>query len=144
MDEKKLIERQIFNDTSSYNDIMDQPYQQSKRHLPMEQRDRAFQFAPFGALEGFNDLIKEKTQDDTRKKYTDYRVEEKIKTQIDYLEQHSDLSVDVNYFNDESGYYEHTQGVIGNVDAKKGRVDFGDDSIVINNIREIKLVPPMK
>lgn len=39
MDEKKLIEKQIFNDTSQYQDIMDRPYQPSKRHLAMNQLD---------------------------------------------------------------------------------------------------------
>ncbi|MCS6105777.1 hypothetical protein [Clostridium botulinum] len=62
MDEKKLIEQQIFNDTSKYQDIMNLPYHVSKRHLPMAQIDRAAQFAPFSALDRFNSLIKEKTK----------------------------------------------------------------------------------
>jgi len=86
MDEKKLIEQKIFNDTSAYNDIMDIPYHQSKRHLPMNQLDRAFQFAPFGALEGFNDLIKEKTELYTRKKYTTAEDEASTIKQLKYLQ----------------------------------------------------------
>ncbi|WP_125711286.1 hypothetical protein [Companilactobacillus zhongbaensis] len=140
MDEKKLIEQKIFNDTSQYNDIMDLPYQHPKRHLPMEQLDRAAQFAPFGALEGFNGLIQEKTKDYTRKKYSTQEQENLIIRQIKYLKKHPDLLVDVNYFNDESGYYEHVKGTCSGQDVEKGRVQFGDVSVVQVNIRGIKLV----
>jgi len=139
MDEKKLIEQKIFNDTSAYNDIMDIPYHQSKRHLPMNQLDRAFQFAPFGALEGFNDLIKEKTELYTRKKYTTAEDEARTIKQLKYLQTHP-LKVDVNYFNDTSGYYEHFKGFLQSVDWKKGRAEFEEISVVILNIRSIKLV----
>jgi len=139
MDEKKLIEQKIFNDTSAYNDIMDIPYHQSKRHLPMNQLDRAFQFAPFGALEGFNDLIKEKTELYTRKKYTTAEDEARTIKQLKYLQAHP-LKVDVNYFNDTSGYYEHFKGILQSVDWKKGRAEFEEISVVILNIRSIKLV----
>ncbi|AKP67934.1 hypothetical protein [Companilactobacillus ginsenosidimutans] len=140
MDEKKLIEKKIFNDTSSYADIMDLPYQPSKRHLPMNQRDRAFQFAPFGALEGFNDLIKNKTEMYSKKKYSDETQEQKINRQIKYLQAHTETVVDVNYFNEYSGYYEHVKGTFEKIDSEKGRVTFDETSIVIPNIREIKLV----
>jgi len=52
MNEKWLSEKKIFNDTSKYQDIMNVPYHSSKRHLAMDQLDRAAQFAPFGALDG--------------------------------------------------------------------------------------------
>ena len=139
MDEKRLIEQKIFNDTSAYNDIMNVPYHQSKRHLPMNQLDRAFQFAPFGALEGFNDLIQEKTELYARKKYTTSETELTIERQLKYLQAHS-LKVDVNYFNDESGYYEHFKGYLKSLDWKKGRADFDKLSVAILNIRSIKLI----
>lgn len=139
MDEKKLIEQQIFNDTSTYQDIMDLPHTSSKRHLPMEQIDRAAQFAPFGALEGFSSLIKDKTKDYTRKKYSTATEEKRITQQLNYLRTHL-LKVDVNYFNDESGYYEHLKGYFQKIEPQKGRVTFNETSIVIVNIRAIKLV----
>lgn len=139
MDEKKLIEKQIFNDTSQYQDIMDLPYHPSKRHLPMNQLDRAFQFAPFGALEGFKDLIQTKTVDYARKKYSTAADEQLITRQLRYLQTHPKL-VDVTYFNDKSGYYEHLNGRLQKIEVKKGRVTFDETSIVILNIRSIKLV----
>ncbi|MQS52867.1 hypothetical protein [Companilactobacillus mishanensis] len=140
MDEKKLTEKNIFNDASSYDDIMDLPYRQSKRHLPMNQRDRAFQFAPFGALEGFNDLIKEKTEMYKRRKYADGELEAKVATQIKYLQTHLDLKVDVTFFNDESGFYEHVKDTLTRVEYEKGRAIFGETSVVIAGIREIRLI----
>jgi len=139
MDEKKLIEKKIFNDTSSYQDILQEPYQQSKRHLPMNQLNRAAQFAPFGALEGFKDLINDKTKAYSLKKYSNAEQENKIIRQIEYLLVHSKM-VDVNYFNDESGYYEHVKGKLSAVDWQKGRATFGEVAVVILNIREIKLI----
>jgi len=139
MDEKKLIEKKIFNDTSSYQDILQEPYQQSKRHLPMNQLNRAAQFAPFGALEGFKDLINDKTKAYSLKKYSNAEQENKIIRQIEYLLVHSKM-VDVNYFNDKSGYYEHVKGKLAVVDWQKGRATFGEVAVVILNIREIKLI----
>lgn len=138
MDEKKLIEQQIFNDTSKYQDIMNLPYHVSKRHLPMAQIDRAAQFAPFSALDGFNSLIKEKTKDYTHKKYSTADDERKIMHQLHYL-QNNPVKVDVNYFNDESGYYEHLKGYLQKIEPQKGRVSFNEISIVIVNIRQIKI-----
>lgn len=139
MDEQKLIEQQIFNDTSKYRDIMNLPYRTSKRHLPMEQIDRAAQFAPFGALDGFSDLIKEKTKDYARKKYSTSDEELHIIEQLNYLKKRPS-KVDVNYFNDKSGYYEHLKGYLQKIEPQKGCIIFDETSIVIVNIRAIKLV----
>jgi len=139
MDEKRLIEKKIFNDTSAYQDIMDVPYHPSKRHMAMNQLDRAAQFAPFGALVGFNSLIKDKTKMYSLKKYSNSEQETQVQRQLKYLMIHS-KEVDVNYFNDESGYYEHVKGKLQGIDWKKGRVTFGETSIVILNIRRIKLI----
>lgn len=43
----------------SYQDIIDLPYQKSTRHPHMARIDRAAQFAPFAALTGHKEAIKE-------------------------------------------------------------------------------------
>lgn len=43
----------------SYQDIIDLPYQKSTRHPHMARIDRAAQFAPFAALTGHKEVIKE-------------------------------------------------------------------------------------
>lgn len=47
--------------TNKYNDIINLPHYQSKKHPHMSIRDRAAQFAPFAALTGHEEAI-----DDTR------------------------------------------------------------------------------
>ncbi|MBO4393868.1 MAG: hypothetical protein J5800_05950 [Spirochaetales bacterium] len=45
--------------SDKYLDIIDMPYRKSDRYPHMPESDRAAQFAPFAALVGFGDLIKE-------------------------------------------------------------------------------------
>lgn len=42
-----------------YKDIIDLPRPVSTRHPPMSNHDRAVQFAPFAALTGYDDRVKE-------------------------------------------------------------------------------------
>ena len=43
----------------NYNDIIDLPHHESKKHKPMSLEARAAQFAPFAALNGFSEEIQE-------------------------------------------------------------------------------------
>ena len=45
--------------TSKYNEIMDLPHHVSKTRSQMPMSDRAAQFAPFAALTGYDDAVKE-------------------------------------------------------------------------------------
>lgn len=45
--------------THRYDDIIDMPHHQSKRHRPMAMEQRAAQFMPFAALAGYEDLLRE-------------------------------------------------------------------------------------
>lgn len=44
---------------SDYDDIINLPHHQSKTHPNMSLHDRAAQFAPFAALTGYDDAVKE-------------------------------------------------------------------------------------
>ena len=44
----------------NYEDIINLPHHVSKNHPRMSMQNRAAQFAPFAALTGFGDAIKEK------------------------------------------------------------------------------------
>lgn len=44
---------------SDYDDIINLPHHQSQNHPHMSLHDRAAQFAPFAALTGYNDAVKE-------------------------------------------------------------------------------------
>lgn len=45
--------------TDTYEDIIDHPHYQSKTRPHMSLRNRAAQFAPFAALSGYDEAIKE-------------------------------------------------------------------------------------
>lgn len=44
--------------THRYDDIIDMPHHQSKRHRLMAMEQRAAQFMPFAALAGYEDLLR--------------------------------------------------------------------------------------
>ncbi len=45
--------------THRYDDIIDMPHRQSKRHRHMAMEQRAARFMPFAALAGYEDLLRE-------------------------------------------------------------------------------------
>ena len=47
----------------NYDDIINLPHHVSKRHPQMSMWNRAAQFAPFAALTGYEDAIKDKAQE---------------------------------------------------------------------------------
>ena len=49
--------------TDNYDDIINLPHHVSKRHPQMSMWNRAAQFAPFAALTGYDDAIKDTTQE---------------------------------------------------------------------------------
>ena len=55
-----------------YEDIVNLPHHVSKKHPPMPMINRAAQFAPFAALTGYDDAIRESTRltDEIRKEWT--------------------------------------------------------------------------
>ena len=49
--------------TDNYDDIINLPHHVSKRHPQMSMWNRAAQFAPFAALTGYDDAIKDTIQE---------------------------------------------------------------------------------
>ncbi|MCI1974753.1 MAG: YolD-like family protein [Limosilactobacillus sp.] len=138
MDEKEIIERELFSDTSQYNDIIKRPYQQSKGHMPMMKEDRAGQFSPFAALTGFGSLIQKKAEIYAHKKYLSADEERTIFNKLQ-LAVRSKQPVTINYFNDTVGYYEEFHDQVSKIKPERGRVFFNDhSSVVIANIKQVR------
>ncbi|MBB1062463.1 hypothetical protein [Limosilactobacillus fastidiosus] len=138
IDEKKIIEQKLFSDTSLYNDIINRPYQPSKGHLPMPRSDRAGQFAPFAALTGFGNLIQKKAEIYTHKKYLSASAERRIIKKLQMLAG-TKITVTINYFNDEVGFYEEFCDQVSTVKVERGKVFFNQRSaIAIANIKEVR------
>lgn len=49
----------MYKDKHKYDDIINMPYQKSRTHPHMSLNDRAAQFAPFAALNGHSEAVKE-------------------------------------------------------------------------------------
>lgn len=49
--------------TNDYDDIINLPHHVSKRHPQMSMWNRAAQFAPFSALTGYDDAIRDTAQE---------------------------------------------------------------------------------
>lgn len=47
------------NKENKYDDIINLEHYVSKKHIPMSRRNRAAQFAPFAALNGYGEAIEE-------------------------------------------------------------------------------------
>lgn len=80
---------------SKYDDIINLPYEKSKTHAHMSNSDRAAQFAPFAALTGYEELIRE-TARVTQKKIilaNDKKLE--ISNELEFIEEHKDEDLDI-------------------------------------------------
>ena len=61
-----------------YGDIIDLPRPVSRKHPPMPRMNRAAQFAPFAALTGYDDLIREAERFTDRERELDESAKEEI------------------------------------------------------------------
>lgn len=107
----------------SYEDIIHLPHHTSSRHPRMSREDRAAQFAPFAALTGHEDAIREEARlTDAEICLTDERVA-RLNAQMAYLADHLDdrPTVVVTYFcpdwHKSGGAYRTVNGVVHAVDG---------------------------
>ena len=65
------------NARTEYGDIIDRPHHISEKHPQMSRINRAAQFAPFAALTGYDDLIRESAREtETRQIPDENKIEE--------------------------------------------------------------------
>lgn len=77
--------KNYFGDTSRYEEIMDLPHHVSTKHPPMPVRDRAAQFAPFAALTGYGEAVREAARYTEKKKAPDEERLEKLDRAVRFL-----------------------------------------------------------
>ena len=68
-----------------YGDIIDLPRPVSRKHPPMPRMNRAAQFAPFAALTGYDDLIREAERFTDRERELDESAKEEIGEKLLFL-----------------------------------------------------------
>ena len=130
---------------SDYDDIINLPHHQSKNHPRMSLYDRAAQFAPFAALTGYDDAVKEARRlTDSKPELEENQLEEldqKLADLMSRIEEHPEVVV--TYFEPddkkEGGAYVTCVGKIKKIDGYKRRLIFEDSKdINIDNIKEME------
>ncbi len=128
-----------------YDDIINLPHHQSKKRPHMSLYDRAAQFAPFSALSGHDDAIKETARlTDKRIELDDYDkmlLDNKINFIFNHITDQPEITV--TYFipdtNKEGGIYLDFAGNIKRYDYVERKIYFTDKTeILVDDIIEIK------
>lgn len=81
-----------------YDDIINLPHPVSKNHRQMSNLDRAAQFAPFAALTGYEDLIKETARNVKQKISISEDKANEISYKLKYLLNNKDIEATFVYF----------------------------------------------
>ena len=82
---------------NKYEDIMNLSRPKSK-HPSMSLNNRSFQFAPFSALTGYDEKIKEAGKITKQKKELADDKKEVINNQLLWLDNHKEIEVKITYF----------------------------------------------
>ena len=126
-----------------YDDILDCPHHVSSVHPSMPLIDRAAQFAPFSALTGYEEVVKEEAR------LTEQRVElERLDQSLQYLkkrlqdERETNPDVKITYFcadqKKEGGQYRTVQGKVRRIRQYEKSVELEDrTAIPIKDIVQI-------
>ncbi len=129
-----------------YKDIIDLPHHQSIQHKHMNSHDRAAQFAPFAALKGYDEEIKETAREtNSREDLSEEEIfilNEKAHYLLEYIERQPKVSV--TYFlpdeKKEGGSYQIKEGNLRRIDEVLRTLHFTDRTeISIDNIQSIEI-----
>lgn len=127
-----------------YDDIINMPHHVSKKHPPMSKAIRAAQFAPFAALTGYDDQVKETARLTNERK----EIAEGLKLVINekimkiQAEIHLKPEIEVTYFipdlKKQGGKYVTVKGNVRKVDEYRQLIIFEDKrEIPVQEIIEI-------
>lgn len=133
-----------------YKDMLDLPHHVSKKHKPMPMISRAAQFAPFAALTGYGDAVKETARlTDDRIDLSDEEIEKlnnKLGQMQSMLEEKVYPEVAITYFRPdekkEGGAYITAQGTVKKIrEHEEILVLESRHEIAIPMITEVEILP---
>ncbi|MCX4361409.1 YolD-like family protein [Mucispirillum schaedleri] len=129
-----------------YGDIINMPHRISNIHAPMNVLNRAAQFAPFSALPGHSEAVKE-TERITE---TSYSLDEEEKERINYILQNilyntnAVNNIYVKYFiadeRKSGGRFVKVTGIIKKIDTYNRLIIVNDTKINIDDIMDISIL----
>ena len=120
---------------SNYDDIINLNRPISK-HPHQSIESRASQFAPFAALVGYDEQVKETARLTTNKIEIDEGLKEILNNKLNYLNDHLDEKeeVSITYFIKDSkksgGKYITKSGIVKRIDIVNGFIKFTDNDII--------------
>lgn len=122
--------------TGKYDDIINLPHHVSKTHPQMSIHDRAAQFAPFAALVGYEDEIKETARRTEEFHPVLGREKEEIDQKLLILQQnqYSHPLISIRYFVPDDrkagGYYKEMTECVGKIDVINEKLIMIDGTII--------------
>ena len=131
---------------NKYDDIINMPHHVSKIRKPMSLQNRSAQFAPFSALTGYDEKIKEIARETSRKIELDEGIKLMLNEKLCLIKNDIKLRprVTITYFvRDEKkmgGCYKTITGNVRVVDEVYKRIVLIDNTIIsFDNVIDIKL-----
>ncbi len=129
---------------NKYDDIIFLPHHESKYYPRMSLEQRSAQFAPFDALTGYSDEVRETERLTSKKIFLSEEAKEILNSKLNIIKNSSDIEVSITYFikdaKKEGGLYKNKIGYVKKIDIYNQIIIMKDNTkIPINEIIDIKL-----
>ena len=127
-----------------YDDIINKPYFKSKHHPTMSMYARSAQFAPFAALTGYEEAVKETARETNERIDIDNELKEILDCKLQILQEYINKKPEVSFtyfvpdLKKEGGEYITEIGVVSKIDFYENIIVLANKKIIpINEIIEI-------
>ncbi len=129
---------------NKYDDIIFMPHHVSKYYPRMSLSERSAQFAPYDALEGYSDQVKETERITKNRIVLSEEAKEILNSKLNIIKNSSDIEVIITYFikdiKKSGGSYINKTGYVKKIDIYNRQIIMIDNTkIPINDIIDIKI-----
>ncbi len=132
------------NDEHKYDDIINLEHHVSTKHSRMSLENRSAQFAPFSALTGYEEAVKEEARVTESRIDIDEEAKIEVNEKLNYIMRHLDknIIVSVTYFEKDKkkqgGSYKTIKGIIKKIDDSRKTIKMQTGEII--KIEELKKI----
>lgn len=132
------------NDEHKYDDIINLEHHVSTKHSRMSLENRSAQFAPFSALTGYEEAVKEEARVTESRIDIDEEAKIEVNEKLNYIMKHLDknIIVSVTYFEKDKkkqgGSYKTIKGIIKKIDDFRKTIEMQTGEII--KIEELKKI----
>lgn len=132
------------NDEHKYDDIINLEHHVSTKHSRMSLENRSAQFAPFSALTGYEEAVKEEARVTESRIDIDEEAKIEVNEKLNYIMRHLDknIIVSVTYFEKDKkkqgGSYKTIKGMIKKIDDSRKTIEMQTGEII--KIEELKKI----